>query len=809
MKAPISWLKDFVDIDVTPEVLASKLVSAGFEVEEIIYNGKDISGVVVGLVTYCEAIPDTHLHLCRVNCGKYGVFQICCGADNVEVGKKFPTAMVGATVYQTAKDHVTVEGVMTINPGKLRGYDSFGMLCSGAELGVTEDMYPGASYNGLLVLPDSARPGDDVKPIVGLDEAVLDVSVTANRPDCNSIVGIAREVAAVTGKTFKPVHLSYRAEPDRISNYLTVSVKDKELCPRYVAKMVKNVKVGPSPAIIQKRLRLVGHKPINNIVDITNYVLTEIGQPMHAFDYDALEGAQLIVRRAASGEEFVDLYGGEHTLSDDMLVIADAAKPLALAGVMGGINSGIFEKTDKIVFESARFKRDNVRRTARKTGLRSDSSARFEKGIDYVSQELGINRALTLIDSLHIGTIISGTIDSYAAPVTAREIKVKTKDVNEILGIKVPYKRMVQILDSVGILSKVKGKQLVCQVPPHRDDVQNANDVAEEVIRLYGYNKIKSTMFKKAQQTKGGKTPYQHGVDKLKESMRGLGANETLTYSFISPKDYEAMGMDGSFVAENVIKIINPLGEDVSLMRTSMLPSMMKVVSTNVQKGNKEGFFFEVARVFVPKQLPLKELPTEPEKLAIVAYGTDMDFFKLKGVVEAVLSTYGITDAEYKAEQKSYMHPGRSATVSFYKGKAFGELGEIHPATANAYGIEDRVYFAELDVKDLLSTAVKVRPFVAAPKYPASTRDLAFVVKDSITAAELIKAIKKCTDKQLLESVEVFDVYKGTGIKPGYMSIAFNLTFRSATGTLKDDVVNGQIDRILRSLRRKFRARLR
>lgn len=808
MKAPISWLKDFVDIDVTPEALAAKLVSAGFEVEEIIYNGKDISNVVVGMVTSCEAIPDTHLHLCRVNCGKYGVFQICCGADNVCVGKKFPTALVGATVYQTAKDHVTIEGVMTIKEGKLRGYDSYGMLCSGAELGVTEDMYPGASYNGLLVLPDNARPGDDVKPIVGLDEAVLDVSVTANRPDCNSIIGIAREVAAVTGKTFKPVHLSYRAEPDRISNYLQVSVKDKELCPRYVAKMVKNVKVGPSPAIIQKRLRLVGHKPINNIVDITNYVLTEIGQPMHAFDYDLIDGAQLIVRRAANGEEFEDLYGGKHNLSDDMLVIADTAKPLALAGVMGGLNSGISEKTDKIVFESAKFKRDNVRRTARKTGLRSDSSARFEKGIDYISQELGINRALTLIDSLKIGTIISGTVDSYAQPVVSREIKVKTKDVNEILGIKVPYKRMVQLLDSIGIISKVKGKQLVCQVPPHREDVQNANDIAEEVIRLYGYNKIKSTMFKKAQQTKGGRTEYQLGVDKLKETLRGLGANETLTYSFISPKDYDAMGIEPSFVDTGVVKIVNPLGEDVSLMRTTMLPSMLKVVATNLSKGNKEGLFFEVARVFVPKSLPLTELPTEPEKLAVIAYG-DMDFYKLKGVLEAVLSSYGINDAEYKAEIKSYMHPGRSAAVSFRKGKVFGELGEIHPDTAEAYGIEERVYYIELDVKQLLDNAVKIRKFVPAPKYPASTRDLAFVVKDTVTAAELIKAIRKCTADELLESVEVFDVYKGAGIKSGYMSIAFNLSFRSATGTLKDDVVNGQIERILRSLKRKFRARLR
>lgn len=798
MKAPISWLKDFVEINVTPEQLADKLVAAGFEVEEIIRQADACKNVVTGLVKDIRRHENADkLSVCTVDVGTHTV-QIVTGASNVSAGDVVPVALDGA-VLPCGK---------SIKSGELRGVASQGMLCSGEELCLTEDDYKGASVYGILILEKGTPIGLDINSVLGNDDVILDVAVTANRPDCNSIIGIAREVAAVLGKSFKEPFTGYRANPDRISNYLSVTVHADDLCPRYLAKCVKDVKIQPSPLLIQKRLKAVGIRPINNIVDITNYVLVEIGQPMHAFDYRNLEGGKIVVRRAAQGEKFVALDKSEHSLDRTMLVIADENKPVALGGVMGGLDSGVKEDTSFIVFEAAKFARDNIRRTSRTLNLRSDSSQRFEKGIDYSSQDLGMNRALALIQQQNAGTVISGTIDSYSGTVATREIAVNTKDVNDILGIKVPYKRMTQILDSLGLTAQVKGKKLYVQVPPYREDIVNANDVAEEVIRIYGYNKIKSTLLKKAQQTKGGKPLYMRRVDKLKTVMTGMGASEIVTYSFISPKAFYKLLLSESDGRREAIKLINPLGEDVSIMRTTLAPCMLDTLVSNINKGNKEGRFFEIARVFIPNQLPLTELPVEKEYLAFGAYGKDEDFFALKGYIVNLLECMGIKNAEFSAYGESYLHPGRSAAVTV-KNRYIGQIGEVHPDAAEAFGTDERLYYAEIDIGAMFDYAVEVPKFEASPKYPAMVRDLAFIVRETVTADQMVKAVIKCTDKKLLESVKVFDIYKGANIKKGYMSMALTCTFRSAERTLKDSEVNDQVSRILRSLKRKFRARLR
>lgn len=532
MKAPISWLQDFVKIDIPAEALADKLVHAGFEVEEIIREADAIKNVVTGRVLAMERHPNSdHLWICQINV-KTATLQIVTGAQNVQVGDIVPVALDGA---------VLPDGKRIFN-GELRGVKSLGMLCGGSELGLTDADYEGADVDGILILKPDTKVGVDINEILGRTDVILDVSVTANRPDCNSIWGIAREVGAVLHKTVKAPVTSYTATPERIFNLLDVQVADAELCPRYMAKAVKNIKICESPKIIKDRLRAVGIKPINNIVDITNYILIELGQPMHAFDYEKIAGHRIVVRRAEEGETITTLDNTTHNLDNDVLVIADAEKPLAVAGIMGGLDSGISDDTHTIIFESAKFARDNVRRTSRKLNLKSDSSARFEKGIDFLSQAIAIDRALTLIQTNGWGTIISGTIDTNMNAVKPRTLTVPYKKINNILGIKVPTEKMVEILNSLQIKTVVKGKRLECQIPAYREDIEGANDLAEEIIRLYGYNKIKSTLFADAsKQTMGGRDAFRTKEDLLKRILTAKGANEIITYSFISPKTFDIL----------------------------------------------------------------------------------------------------------------------------------------------------------------------------------------------------------------------------------------------------------------------------
>lgn len=799
MKAPISWLQDFVKIDITAEALADKLVHAGFEVEEIIREADAIKNVVTGRVLAMERHPNSdHLWICQINV-KTATLQIVTGAQNVQVGDIVPVALDGA---------VLPDGKRIFN-GELRGVKSLGMLCGGSELGLTDADYEGADVDGILILKPDTKVGVDINEILGRTDVILDVSVTANRPDCNSIWGIAREVGAVLHKTVKAPVTSYTATPERIFNLLDVQVADAELCPRYMAKAVKNIKICESPKIIKDRLRAVGIKPINNIVDITNYILIELGQPMHAFDYEKIAGHRIVVRRAEEGETITTLDNTTHNLDNDVLVIADAEKPLAVAGIMGGLDSGISDDTHTIIFESAKFARDNVRRTSRKLNLKSDSSARFEKGIDFLSQAIAIDRALTLIQTNGWGTIISGTIDTNMNAVKPRTLTVPYKKINNILGIKVPTEKMVEILNSLQIKTVVKGKRLECQIPAYREDIEGANDLAEEIIRLYGYNKIKSTLFADAsKQTMGGRDAFRTKEDLLKRILTAKGANEIITYSFISPKTFDILRLPKNDALRNAIPILNPLGEDVSIMRTTLVGSMLSIIGSNFSKNNKDGIFFETSKVFAPKALPLKDFPVETETLCVGMYGADYDFFALKGLLDSVFSAFKIDKTTYARVNKPYLHEGRSAEI-FVEGESVGYIGEVYPDVQEAYDIDTRVYVAEINLVKLFAHAVDHREFKALPKYPAISRDLALLVKDGVSSDQVVAVIRKVTNRKLLESVEIFDVYKGQGVPKGNTSIALTVVFRAPDRTLTDDEVQAEIDHALKSMKRKYRVKLR
>ena len=803
MKLPLNWLNDYVDLTgVSSKELEQKLFSCGFEVEEVIEYGKEISGVVVGEVLECDAIEGTHLHLCKVDCGKHGVFQICCGADNVKVGIKAPCALIGATVYATGSDHKTIEGVMTIKAGKLRGYDSFGMLCAGGEIGVTEDMYKGASYDGLLILDNSLENGLDIKPIVGLGEIIFDIGVTANRPDCQSILGLAREVSAVLNRPLKMPNLTYKTVQKEASSKVSVEVLDSELCPRYVASFVDDVKIQESPLWMQKRLQSVGINSINNIVDITNFVLTEIGQPMHSFDYANLEDSKIVVRRATDGEKITTLDDKEFTLDSSNLVICDGKKPQCIAGIMGGKNSSINDDTKQIVFESAMFKRDSIRKTSRSLGKRSDSSSRFEKGTDAYIAKLGMDRALALIDELGAGTIYSNYLDVNSCDTSLKVLNTQISKVNKVLGIEVPTSVIENILKSLEFGVKIDGDNIELTIPPYRDDVVDYPDIAEEVIRMYGYDNIVDTLLDDASLTIGGLSKEQKDINTAKNYLVNQGFYETVNYSFISKKDYELLNMDVESDEYKYIKIFNPLGEDMSVMRTSLMPSMAKIIASNLNKKNLEGRLFEFGVEYKPKALPLTELPNENLCISLGAFGEKEDFFTLKGVVEGL---FDVLHASFKVDfvksNKEFLHPTRSANVVIGN-KVIGFIGELNPEVAENLGIDKRVYVGEIFLYEILKMLNKKPQFKAFAKYPSVERDLALVMDKSVTNGEMIRLIKKSADKTLV-SVDIFDIYEGGDLAlNGKKSMAYHLVFNSLERSLTLEEVDANVAKILANLKK-------
>ncbi len=797
MVAPLSWLKEYVEIDVTPQELQEKLFSCGFEVEELHQVGEDISGVVVGLVETCESIPDTHLHLTTVNAGEHGTFQVCCGADNVAAGKKFPLALVGATVYATAKDHVTVEGVMTIKKGKLRGYESFGMLCSGVELGLSEDLYEGAGYNGLLVLPDDAPVGADVKPLLGLDDWLFDIAITANRPDCQSIFGIAREVAAVLGKELKEPALDFHPS-DVEKEGFSVTVEDQDLCPRYIGHYVSDVRIGTSPAWMRRRLALVGMNSISNIVDITNYVLAELGQPMHAFDEDFIRGGRIVVRRARKDEVIITLDEQEYVMNENTLCICDAEGPVALAGVMGGLNSEIRDTTKAVLFESAKFMRDNIRHTSRALGKRTDASARFEKGVDEYTTVMAMKRALHLVEELGCGTVAKTHCDTNTGnSIEASPMEVSIAKVNSVLGIEVPTDEIVRIMNHLGFSPQAKGDTLHLMVPAFRTDIENYPDISEEVIRMYGYEHIVPTMLKSAAVTAGGLTLKQRTEKALKERLCAEGLYEAMHYSFFSPSDLDLLGYAEDAPERNAVRILNPINEDLSILRTTLAASMLHAIERNQKEGTISGRLFEMASRFEAKSLPLTDYPKEKETLCVGLWGPNDNFFTLKGIAESIAQFLHI-NFTCQAAKVSFLHPYQNAEI-FCEGEKVGYLGCVGYELMRTLSLRTKAYIMELDLSLLEKYYdIPVR-FAPIPKFPVEKRDLALVMRREILCAQVEEVIKDAC--RYVSDVALFDVYEGAPIPADKKSMAFTVTFTPGEEELTPERLDGFVHKILKKLK--------
>lgn len=797
MVAPFSWLKEYVDIDVTPEQLQEKLFSCGFEVEELHQTGEEISGVVVGLVETCESIPDTHLHVTTVNAGEHGTFQVCCGADNVAAGKKFPLALVGATVYATAKDHVTIEGVMTIKKGKLRGYESAGMLCSGVELGLNEDLYEGAGYNGLLVLPDDAPIGADVKPIVGLDDWLFDIAITANRPDCQSIYGIAREVAAVLGKECKEPSLSFHADEVEKEGF-SVTVEDPDLCPRYIGHYVHDVKIGPSPAWMRRRLALVGMNSISNIVDITNYVLAELGQPMHAFDEDFIRGGRIIVRRAKKDEVIVTLDEQEYVMNENTLCICDQEGPVALAGVMGGRDSEIRDTTKAVLFESAKFMRDNIRHTSRALGKRTDASARYEKGVDEYTTVMAMKRALHLVEELGCGKVAKTHCDANTGnSVEPSPLEVSIEKVNAVLGIEVPTEEILRIMKNLGFAPQAEGDCLKLMVPAFRTDVENYPDISEEVIRMYGYDHIRPTMLERAAVTAGGLTSRQKTVKALKERLCAEGLYEAMHYSFFGPSDLDLLGYEEDAPERHAVRILNPINEDLSILRTTLAPSMLHAIERNQKNGIIDGRLFEIANRFEADSLPLTDYPREKESLCAGIWGTNESFFTLKGIANAVAAFLHISFT-YEPGVRPFLHPYQCADI-FCQGEKVGYLGTARYEIMKTFNLRTKAYVMELDLSLLEKYYdIPVR-FTPIPKYPVEKRDLALIMDKTITCAQVEEVIRSAC--KYVSDVHLFDVYEGAPIPAQKKSMAFTITFTPGPEELTGEKLDAFVQKILKRLR--------
>ena len=800
MLVPLSWLKEYVDINVSPEVLEEKLFSCGFEVEERYQVGKDISGVVVGLMESCEPIEGTHLSLCRVNAGTYGSFQVCCGADNVCAGGKFPLALVGAKVYATAKDHVTVEGIMEIKAGKLRGYDSFGMLCSGTELGLTEDLYPGAGYNGLLVLPEDAEPGADVKEITGLDDWIYDVSITANRPDAMSIFGIAREVSAVLGTKLLPPDLSYTETEEEKAGF-SVRVSAPELCPRYIAHYVTDVEIKKSPAWMRRRLALVGINAISNMVDITNYVLKELGQPMHAFDDAFLEGNEIVVRRAEEGEPIVTLDEKEFRLNRENLVICDGNRPVALAGIMGGLNSEIRDTTKAVMFEAAKFARDNVRKSSRALGQASDSSALFSKGVNEYTTVMAMKRALHLVEELQCGRVSKTHIDANTGnSIERRTLTASVKRVNGVLGITVPDTEIIDIMKRLDFEPALDGDQLTIQIPAYREDMESYQDVAEEVIRMYGYEHVAPTFMPTAKVTSGGRNIRQKAILKMKRALAAAGVYEAIHYSFFSPADLDLLRLSEDAKERHAIRLINPINEDLSLMRTTLIPQMLYAIQRNQKRGTIEGRLFEIGKVFIPGELPLVDYPQEKDTLCIGIFGADEDFYTLKGLADTAAASLNAR-FKYVPAKRTSLHPYRTAAI-LLDGEEIGVLGEVRYEIMDSLDLRTPAYILELDMTALSKYYNSVKKYSPLPKFDVEKRDFAFVTERTITCETVEEAIYEACP--YVTDVQLFDVYQGAPLLPSKKSMAYSVVFTPRDHAFTEEELAGFTKDILSGLSVKY-----
>lgn len=784
MNLSMKWLSDYVDIDVNPREYAEALTMSGSKVEGYEIEGSEISNVVVGKVLSIEKHPDADkLVVCQVDVGKEAPVQIVTGATNVVVGALVPVCLDGALL----------PGGKKIKKGKLRGVVSEGMLCSLSELGLTVNDFPYAIEDGIFLIEEDCRIGQDIQSAIGLNDASVEFEITSNRPDCLSVIGLARETAAtydVPLKLHTPV-VKGSGDGDDIKNYLKVAVEAADLCPRYTAKIVKDVKIGPSPLWMRERLRASGVRPISNLVDITNYVMLEYGQPMHAFDLRYVAGREIVVRRAKNGETMMTLDGIDRTFTDDMLIISDAEKPVAVAGVMGGEYSGIMDDTTTVVFESANFMGSSVRKTAKKLGMRTDASARYEKGISALSTMECVERACELVEMLGAGTVVDGVIDVDHSDKEPGRVKLEVEWINSFLGIDLTREEMVKTLTSLGFT--MDGDMIL--VPYYRIDIEHKADIAEEIARIYGYNNIPTTA--PTGTARGVVTPRQKFERSINETMLSLGCYEIMTYSFISPKYYDNILLPADSELRNSVTITNPLGEDTSIMRTTTIPSMMEIVSRNYNNRNPYLWAYEIGMEYRPAEG--QELPDENPMLTIGLYGNGADFYTLKGMTEMLFDRIGVEDLDIApCSDNPTFHPGRCAVLS-KDGKPVGILGEISPRVCQNYDVGTKVYVAKLSVDVLYELANSEKSYCPLPKYPATSRDLSLICDDELPIIQIEKAIKGAVGK-ILERVELFDVYKGAQVEKDKKSVSYSIVMRSDQGTLTDEEADGAVKRVLKAL---------
>ena len=801
MRTSLKWIKDLVPgiEDLTPQEYLDAMTLSGSKGEYYVELDKNLENIVIGQILKIEKHPDADkLVICQVNVGQEEPVQIVTGAPNVFEGAVVPVVLAGGKVAGGHDGITPPEEGIKIKKGKLRGVPSNGMMCSIEELGSSRDMYPDAPENGIYIFKnrDDIKPGDDAIKALGLDDAVIEYEITSNRVDCFSILGIAREAAVTFGKPFCPPVVEPTGNDEDVNDFISVEVNDTELCPRYTARVVKNIKVGPSPEWMQRRLAAQGIRPINNIVDITNYVMEEYGQPMHAYDLSTIAGQKIIVRRAEDNEKFVTLDGQERTLDSSMLMICDAEKPVGIAGIMGGENSMITDDVDAILFEAACFDGTNIRLSGKKLGMRTDAQSKFEKGLDPNNASAAIDRACQLIEVLGCGEVVGGMVDVYGKVKEPHEIPFQPERINHLLGTDLSAEQMLDYFKSLEL--EYDADRNVMIIPTFRQDLLGTADLAEEVARFYGYSNIPSTL--PSGESTSGKVSFKHRVeDVAKETAEFCGFSEGMTFSFESPKVFDKLRLDADDPLRQAITIANPQGEDYSIMKTTPLNGMLVSLARNFNRRNKDVKLYEMAKIYLPKSLPLTEYADERVQFTLGFYG-EGDFFTMKGVVEEFLERAGMHDiVDYDPNAgKNFLHPGRQANI-IYQGKVIGYMGEVHPEVCENYDLKTRAYIAVLDMPFITEMATFDRHFKGIAKHPAVNRDISMVVKKDILVGQIEKVIREKGGHHL-ESYHLFDIYEGSQIKPGYKSVAYSITFRANDRTLEEKDITAAMDKIIAGL---------
>ncbi|WP_368189118.1 phenylalanine--tRNA ligase subunit beta [Blautia sp. 1033sp1_1033st1_G9_1033SCRN_220408] len=796
MNTSLSWIKMYVpDLDVTAQEYTDAMTLSGTKVEGFEELDADLDKIVIGQITKIDRHPDADkLIICQVNIGNETI-QIVTGAPNVKEGDKVPVVLDGGRVAGGHDGKMTPGGIK-IKKGKLRGVESYGMMCSIEELGSSREMYPEAPEYGIYIFPEDAKVGESAIKALGLDDVVFEYEITSNRVDCYGVLGIAREAAATFDKKFYPPEVKVTGNDEKASDYVKVTVQDPDLCTRYCARVVKNVKIGPSPKWMQRCLASNGIRPINNLVDITNYVMEEYGQPMHAYDLDHIEGREIVVRRAAKDEKFVTLDGQERTMDDSVLMICDGKKPVGIAGIMGGENSMITDNVHTVLFEAACFNGTNIRLSSKKIGLRTDASGKFEKGLDPNNAQAAIDRACQLMEELGAGEVVGGMVDVCNEVRLPSRVKFEPDRINALLGTSLTKEEMLGYLAKVELTYDEASGEIVA--PTFRQDIHCMADVAEEVARFFGYDKIPTTL--PTGEATTGRLPFKLRIENLaRDIAEYCGFSEGMTYSFESPKVFDKLRLPEDHMLRSAITISNPLGEDYSIMRTSTLNGMLSSLATNYNRRNKDVRLYELGNVYLPKSLPLTELPDERTLFTLGMYGKG-DFFDMKGVCEEFFEKAGMKKrVEYDpADKKPYLHPGRQADM-LYEGKKVGYLGEVHPLTADAYGIGERAYIAVIDILSVLEFAGFNHKYTGIAKYPAVSRDLSLVVPHQVLAGQIENVLIQRGGK-ILESYQLFDIYEGSQIQAGYKSMAYSLVFRANDKTLEESEISAAMKKILNGL---------